>query len=42
MRREGVAKQAAAFALVFAVALGIGGWSWAQEGICILPTGTGK
>ena len=42
MRREGVAKQAAAFALVFAVALGIGGWSWAQEGICILPTGTGE
>ena len=42
MTKEGVAKLAAYLIVVFAFSLTIVGWCWAQEEICILPTGTGE
>ena len=42
MKRRDVGKLGACFALVFAFSLSMGGWSWAQEGICIFPSGTGE
>jgi|GEM_PF-5674692 len=36
------ARTAVCFALVLAPSLTIVGWSWAQEGICIMPSGTGE
>lgn len=42
MKREHTAKLVLCFALVFALSLTIIGWSWAQEGICIFPSGTGE
>jgi hypothetical protein len=42
MKTGNMAKLGLCFALVFALSFTIGGWSWAQEGICILPSGTGE
>ena len=42
MGRQGVTKLGACFALVFAFSLTIAEWSQGQEGICIMPSGTGE
>jgi len=42
MRKTDIAKVGACFALVFAFSLTLAAGSWAQEGICIFPSGTGE
>jgi hypothetical protein len=42
MIKNGITKIALSFALLFAVLFSIRAMSWAQEGICILPTGTAE
>ena len=42
MRSEGATKLAGCLTLVFTFSLIIGGWSWAQEEMCIMPSGTGQ
>ena len=40
MRRRSGTKVGVCFAFLLAFSFAIAGWSWAQEGICVFPTGT--